>query len=171
MKPDWDKLMKEFAGNDKTMVGDVDCTAAGKPLCDSNGVKGFPTIKHGDPASLEAYEGGRDFSSLQKFAKALKPSCSPANIDLCDEAGKAEIAKVQELSAEDLAAKIAEGDKKMADAESTFTSEVEKLQATYKQLQTDKEDTIAAVKDSGLSLMKAVQAANKKAAASGKEEL
>jgi hypothetical protein len=170
MKPDWDKLMKEFAGNDNTMVGDVDCTAAGKPLCDSNGVQGFPTIKHGDPASLEKYEGGRDYASLQKFAKGLKPSCSPANIDLCDEAGKAEIVKVQEMSAEELAAKIAEGDKKMADAESTFSSEVEKLQASYQQLQADKEATIAAVKDSGLSLMKAVQANNKKAAA-GKEEL
>jgi len=168
MKPDWDKLMKEFDGNDKTLVGDVDCTAAGKPLCDSNGVKGFPTIKHGDPASLEAYEGGRDFASLRKFAKGLKPSCSPANIDLCDEEGKAKIQKVQEMSADELAAKIAEGDKKLADAESTFSTEVEKLQATYQQLQADKEATIAEVKDSGLSLLKAVQAANKK---KGKEEL
>jgi len=168
MKPDWDKLMKEFDGNDKTLVGDVDCTAAGKPLCDSNGVKGFPTIKHGDPASLEAYEGGRDFASLKKFAKGLKPSCSPANIDLCDEEGKAKIQKVQEMSADELAAKIAEGDKKLADAESTFSTEVEKLQATYQQLQADKEATIAEVKDSGLSLLKAVQAANKK---KGKEEL
>jgi len=169
MKPDWDKLMKEFASNDKIMVGDVDCTAAGKPLCDGNGVKGFPTIKHGDPASLEAYEGGRDFSSLQKFAKGLKPSCSPSNLDLCDEAEKAEIVKVQEMSAEDLAEKIAEGDKSLADAESTFSTAVEKLQATYQQLQSDKEATIAAVKDSGLSLLKAVQAANKKGASDKKE--
>lgn len=27
------------------IIGDVDCTAAGKPLCDANGVRGFPTIK------------------------------------------------------------------------------------------------------------------------------
>jgi len=170
MKPDWDKLMKEFKGHATILVGDVDCTAAGKPLCDSNDVKGFPTIKHGDPADLQSYEGGRDFASLQKHAKSLKPSCSPANIDLCDDGQKAKIEAIQALSDEDLAAYIADGDKKAADAEKLFTSEVEKLQATYSQLQKDKEATIASIKESGLGLHKAVSAARKKGAAA-KEEL
>eukprot|EP00971_Amphidinium_carterae_P082573 1633460-Amphidinium_carterae.1 len=26
----------------------------------SRGIEGFPTIKHGDPSSLEAYEGARN---------------------------------------------------------------------------------------------------------------
>ena len=50
----------------------------GKPLCDSNGVRGFPTIKYGSPSALEDYEGGRDFDSLKKFAdENLGPSCGP----------------------------------------------------------------------------------------------
>ena len=41
-------------------------------------------------------------------------------------------------------------------------SEVEKLQAAYKKLQEDKEEAVGKVKSSGLGLMKAVKAANKK---------
>jgi hypothetical protein len=171
MKPDWDKLMSEYADHKTILVGDVDCTASGKPLCDSNGVKGFPTIKHGDPASLEDYNSGRDFKALQAFASSLKPVCSPANIDLCDEEGKAKIEKVQAMSDEELAAAIKEGDKKSADAEELFKSEVEKLQSKYQQLTKEKEETVAAIKESGLGLLKAVQAAKKAAGKKAKEEL
>eukprot|EP00592_Proboscia_alata_P028156 CAMPEP_0194442332 /NCGR_PEP_ID=MMETSP0176-20130528/126066_1 /TAXON_ID=216777 /ORGANISM="Proboscia alata, Strain PI-D3" /LENGTH=232 /DNA_ID=CAMNT_0039268409 /DNA_START=185 /DNA_END=883 /DNA_ORIENTATION=+ len=107
MKPDWDKLMTEFADSATGLVADVDCTAAGKSLCETHGVKGYPTIKWGDPAALEDYQGGRDFDSLQKFAsESLKPMCSPNNIDLCDDEKKAEIEKVQAMSDEELAGAI-----------------------------------------------------------------
>jgi hypothetical protein len=168
MKPAWDKLMTEFDGHASALVGDVDCTAAGKPLCDSNGVKGFPTIKYGDPSNLEDYKGGRDFDALSKFASEnLKPVCSPSNIDLCDATQKAEIEKFQAMSADDLNAAIAAKEGEQAAAESTFKSEVEKLQATYEQLQKDKEATLEKVKKSGLGVMKAVKAAG----AAAKKEL
>jgi len=163
MKPDWDKLMEEYKDHATILVADVDCTAGGKPLCDSNGVQGFPTIKHGDPTSLDDYEGGRDLASLQSFASNLKPVCSPANIDLCDEEGKAKIEKVQALSDEEIDAAIASAEAKMTEADDTFKSEVEKLQAAYQKLMADKEETIAAVQSSGLGMHKAVQAARKKA--------
>jgi len=162
MKPAWDKLSKKYASNPTAGVYDVDCTSAGKPLCDSNGVRGFPTIKFGDPSALEDYQGGRDYSALEKFAdENLKPMCSPKNIDLCDDDKKAEIEKFQAMSDADLDAAIAEKDGEMEDAEKTFKKEVEKLQKKYEQLQKDKEASIEAVKDSGLGLMKAVMA-NKK---------
>lgn len=170
MKPDWDKLMEEYEGHKSILVGDVDCTAAGKPLCDANGVQGFPTIKHGDPASLDDYDGGRDFAALSKFASGLKPLCSPMNMDLCDEEGKAAIEKVMAMSDADIDSEIAAGDKKMADAEETFKSEVQKLQDAYQQLMKNKEDAIAAVKASGLGLLKSVKAHKAKGAAA-KEEL
>jgi len=170
MKPAWDKLMGEFEGNAKIIVGDVDCTAAGKPLCDSNGVKGFPTIKHGDVTNLEDYSGGRDFAALKAFAEGLKPLCSPSNMDLCEPDQKAKIGELMALSDDDIAAQIEAGNKKLADAESTFSSELEKLQASYKQLQEDKEKAETEVKESGLGMLKAVQAA-KKAGAGAKEEL
>jgi hypothetical protein len=171
MKPDWDKLMGEYEGNDKTLVGDVDCTAEGKPLCDANGVKGFPTIKHGDPAALDDYEGGRDLSSLQKFAAGLKPLCSPKNLDLCDDEQKAEIAKIQAMSTEELDAAIKDAEDKSAAAEKLFKDEVEKLQATYQQLQKDKDATLAEIKEAGLGLLKSVRAAKASGSASGHDEL
>lgn len=72
MKPAWDQLMKTFEGHDDFLVADVDCTAAGKKLCSKNGVRGYPTIKYGDPADLQLYSGGRDFATLQAFSKKVK---------------------------------------------------------------------------------------------------
>jgi len=159
MKPAWDKLVKDYADSKTAGVYDVDCTAAGKPLCDSNGVRGFPTIKYGDPNSLEKYEGGRDFDSLLEFAKEnLKPVCSPANIDLCDDDKKKEIETFQAMSSEELKAAIKEKEAEQEDAEKTFKKEVEKLQKKYEKLQKEKEEAIKAVKASGLGLMKAVKA-------------
>jgi len=162
MKPAWDKLMKAYADSKTAGVFDVDCTADGKPLCDSNGVRGFPTIKYGDPNALEDYEGGRDFDSLETFAKEnLKPVCSPTNIDLCDAEKKAEIEKFMGMSDSELEAAIAEKDKELEAAEETFKSEVEKLQKKYESLQAEKEEAIKKVKESGLGLMKSVAAHQK----------
>jgi len=171
MKPAWDKLMKEYKDSATALVADVDCTAAGKPLCDANGVQGFPTIKYGDPSALEKYEGGRDFDSLKKFAdENLKPMCSPSNMDLCDDDQKAELNKLMEMSLEDLEAAITEGEKKITDAEETFKTELQKLQDQYQELMKTKEDTIAEVKSSGLGRMKSVLAHRNKAS-DDKDEL
>merc|ERR1712187_1015678 len=169
MKPAWDKLMKNWNKGDRlktSLIADVDCTAEGKPLCETAGVQGFPSIKWGDPASLEEYDGGRDYDALKKFAKDnLKPMCSPSNLDLCDEEKKKEIAALQALSAEELNSKIEEKKKELTEASEHFDAEVKKLQETYQQLETDKKEKIAAVKASGLGLMQAVQAAAKKTGA------
>jgi hypothetical protein len=168
MKPDWDKLMEEFAGSATQGVYDVDCTTEGKPLCDSNGVRGYPTLKWGDPSALEDYKGARDFDSLKKFAEEnLKPICSPSNIDLCEPEKKAEIEKFMAMSSADLDAAIAEKEKELEAAETKFKDEVTKLQETYQTLMAEKEATEEAVKASGLGLMKAVKVAQKK----GSDEL
>jgi hypothetical protein len=163
MKPDWDKLMKTFKDDASRLVADVDCTAAGKPLCDQVGVRGYPTIKHGDPNNLEDYKGGRDFAALEKFAGGLKPVCSPAMMDLCEPEMKEKILELQKLSAADLDKQIKEKEAEIEKAEKFFTDEVDKLQKSYQKLQEDKEATVTAVKDSGLGLMKSVKAAAGKA--------
>jgi len=171
MKPAWDKLMKEYKDSTTALVADVDCTAAGKPLCDANGVQGFPTIKYGDPSALEKYEGGRDFDSLKKFAdENLKPMCSPANMDLCDDDQKAELNTLMEMDLAELETAITEGEKKITDAEETFKSELQKLQDQYQELMKTKEDTIAEVKSSGLGRMKSVLA-HRNNASDDKDEL
>merc|ERR1719464_747063 len=118
IKPDWDKLIDDFSSSSTQLVADVDCTADGKPLCDANGVRGFPTLKWGDPSDLQDYQGGRPYDDLKKFAdENLKPMCSPKNLDLCDDDKKAEIQKFQAMSAADLDAAIAAEEKKLEDAE------------------------------------------------------
>jgi len=158
MKPDWDKLIKAFKDDESRLVADVDCTAGGKALCDQVGVRGYPTIKHGDPNNLEDYKGGRDYAALEKFAKGLKPVCSPAKMDLCEPEMKEKILELQKLSAADLDTQIKEKEAEIEKAEKTFTDEVDKLQKAYQKLQEDKEATVTAVKESGLGLMKSVKA-------------
>merc|ERR1711918_34534 len=162
-----DKLIKKFEGSATALVADVDCTADGKPLCEEHGVQGFPTIKWGDPSALEDYEGGRDYSELETFAdENLKPLCSPNNIDLCDAEKKKQIEGYMKMDASALEAEIEKKEAEAKEAEETFDAEVQKLQAKYEELEKEKTEKQAAVKASGLSLMKAV-----KASKGDKEEL
>jgi len=171
MKPDWDKLMDEYKDSETQLIADADCTAGGKPICDANGVKGFPTLKFGDPANLEDYQGARSYDAMKKFIdEELKPTCSPSNLDLCDDDKKKEIEALMALDDATLDANIATEEKKIEEAESTFKAGVEELQATYQKLMTEKEETEAAVKAAGLGLMKSVRVIKKKAA-SGSDEL
>lgn len=159
MKPAWDKLMKQFADSKHALVADVDCTEAGKDLCEEHGVQGFPTIKWGDPSALEDYEGGRDFEDLETFANEnLKPMCSPKNLDLCDGDKKAIIEGFMKMSSADLDAKIEESEGALKEAEKHFDAEVQKLQETYEALEKEKTAKQKEIKDSGLGLMKAVKA-------------
>jgi hypothetical protein len=167
MKPDWDKLMEKYSGATSALVGDVDCTADGKPLCEEHGVQGFPTIKWGDPSSLEDYEGGRGYDELETFAEEnLKPLCSPANIDLCDDDKKKQIADLMAMSVDALESQVSKAEAEMKEAEETFEAEVKKLQERYEALEKEKEEKQKAIKDSGLSFMKAVKASKK-----GKDDL
>eukprot|EP00656_Telonema_subtile_P006483 TRINITY_DN12_c0_g1_i2.p2 TRINITY_DN12_c0_g1~~TRINITY_DN12_c0_g1_i2.p2 ORF type:complete len:213 (+),score=87.72 TRINITY_DN12_c0_g1_i2:143-781(+) len=156
--PAWKTLMDDFKDSKTALVAECDCTVH-KELCAKHGVQGYPTLKHGDPNNLEDYQGGRDLDALKTFAtENLGPSCGPANLDLCDVEAKAAVEEAMALDADALKAKIAEGEKALEDAESTFKSEVEKLQATYEQLMKDKDATIAKVKSSGLGMLKSVAA-------------
>jgi len=170
MKPAWDKLMTKYSGHATALVGDVDCTAEGKPLCEEHGVQGFPTIKWGDPSALEDYEGGRDFTELESFAEEnLKPICSPQNIDLCDDDKKTQIAELMAMSLDALEASITQKESESKEAEETFDAEVKKLQEKYEALEKEKTEKQKAIKDSGLGLMKAVKAS--KGSGSAKDEM
>mmetsp|Transcript_142205 Transcript_142205/g.442153 ORF Transcript_142205/g.442153 Transcript_142205/m.442153 type:complete len:169 (+) Transcript_142205:3-509(+) len=160
MKPAWDKLINEYAGSKTALVADVDCTAAGKDLCETHGVQGFPTIKWGVPSALEAYEGGRGFDELKAFAaENLKPLCSPTNMDLCDAGKKKQISELMAMSDAELGEKIDAAEEETKGVETWFEAEVKKLQATYEGLEKQKQEKQAEIKSRGLGLMKAVKAA------------
>jgi Thioredoxin len=163
MAPAWEHLAEEWKGHTVGLVAEVDCTAEGKPLCDANGIRGYPTMKYGDPAGLEDYPGGRSYADLAKFAtENLKPVCSVANIELCDTEKMAQIEKYMKLSVEELTKSVKEEEKKLEKAEEDFKAAVEKLQAEYQKLSEDKEETITSVKNAGLALMKSVLVAKSK---------
>lgn len=141
----------------------MDCTTSGKALCEQHGVRGYPTIKWGDPSNLEDYKGGRSLQALQDFAKEnLKAVCSPANLDLCDGDKKTQIEGFMAMSDADLDSKITAKKTEQEALEETFKTEVKALQDKYQQLQKDKEEGLKSVKESGLGLMQAVQAHKKK---------
>jgi len=108
MKPAWDKLMDDFAGNPNSLVADVDCDGTGKDLCETHGIEGFPTIKWGDAGDMKKYEGARSYEALKKFAEEnLGPQCGPGeNIGLCSDKVKKQIEKYLAMGADELEAKI-----------------------------------------------------------------
>mmetsp|Transcript_32565 Transcript_32565/g.92916 ORF Transcript_32565/g.92916 Transcript_32565/m.92916 type:complete len:188 (+) Transcript_32565:241-804(+) len=187
MKADWEKLMAEFKDSKTALIADVDCTADGKSLCDAMGVQGFPTIKYGDPNDLQDYQGGRKFDDLSAFAKAnLGPQCGPKNLDLCDDAKKADIAKFSDMSVSELDEFIAAGKAEIEELEAAFKAFVGTLDAQvkaagdkkdeimprlrqeYKAESERKDEAVAEVKASGMGLAKSVKAFK---ASTGKAEL
>jgi len=164
MKPDWDKLMKEFKDDPNVLIADVDCTAGGKDLCETIGVQGYPSIKHGDPNNLEEYEGGRDLKALTTFAKEnLGPSCGPNNLDLCDDEKKGMVKKFMALSASELDKQVSSKETEMKAAEKELEDLMKGLQAQYEEGQKNKDDKKKEIKESGLGLMKSVLAHRKSA--------
>merc|ERR1712060_453487 len=108
-KPAWDKLGDEFAGSASVMIGDADCTAEGKELCEQYEVRGYPTIKYfvdGDSDGTD-YQGGRDFETLKNFVhENMEVKCSVKDPILCTEREKAYIGKMKKKSGEERKAHI-----------------------------------------------------------------
>jgi hypothetical protein len=164
LKPAWDKLREEYKDSKTQLVAAVDCASpGGKPLCEANKIRGYPTLKWGDPDNLEDYSGLRDFESLKAFVdEKLKPICSPTHMDLCDKATTKEIKKLHKLKMDALQEKIKNEEGKIEKLEADHKKYAEDMKAKYHDAVKDKEAKIAAVKDSGLTLMKRVEVWKKK---------
>ena len=99
--------MAEFKGNPSALVADVDCTAEGKELCETHGIKGYPSIKHGDPTDMKDYNGGRTLDDMRKFASEnLGPQCGPEHLDLCSAAVQKKIKTYSDMADDVLQKKI-----------------------------------------------------------------
>merc|ERR1712232_254524 len=145
------------------LIADVDCTAGGKELCNQVGVRGYPTIKHGDPNDLQDYKGGRDFAAMKKFAEGLGPQCGPANLDLCDDEKKTKIEEFKALGSAGRETMIKEKEAEVTKLEADFKKFVDGLQKSYTEANEKKDKDIEAVKSAGLGLLKSVHAHEKKA--------
>eukprot|EP01065_Artemidia_motanka_P037489 TRINITY_DN460_c0_g2_i1.p2 TRINITY_DN460_c0_g2~~TRINITY_DN460_c0_g2_i1.p2 ORF type:complete len:204 (+),score=97.55 TRINITY_DN460_c0_g2_i1:59-670(+) len=152
MAPAWDKLGAEYKDHAKVVIGEVDCTTQ-KSLCSD--VQGFPTIKHGSGGSLEDYEGGREYDDLAAFAANLKPSCSLANEENCNDDQKAFLNEWNAKSADERKAAIAEREAEIQTLKSDFEAKLKELQATYEANKKEMDAGIAAIKPN-LALLKSL---------------
>lgn len=162
--------MDEYKDSASAVIADVDCTAAGKSLCEKHDIGGYPTIKYGDPKSLQDYDGGRDLASLKTFAaENLGPVCGPKNLDLCDENEKKFIEKYKKWDVDELDTKIEEGEEKLTKIRDAAEKEVQKLkrkisdiEERIKKEEKKRDDKLAKETTKlGIKHMKAIVAARK----------
>jgi len=170
MKPDWDALSAEYKDSKTVVIADVDCTAAGKPLCDKYGVRGYPTIKYFNPPDEEGedYKGGRTLADMKKFAaENLGPGCSVDALENCSDEQKKELEDYVAMPAETRDSKLSELKKALADAESAHETLLKDLQEKYKASM----DELEKLKEESSPKIKLLKAATPKAAAAGKDEM
>lgn len=122
MKPRWDRLEKEYENHESLLIGAVDCTSDdGKNLCKKHEIKGFPTLKFGDPNYMEIYRGKRDYESLKAHIQLeLVVACSPGRLDLCTPQQKVFLDKYMEMGADEFEEVIDEAYSELIDEEEDF---------------------------------------------------
>jgi len=139
--------MMHYETSEDILIADVDCTAEGEQLCTDHEIGGYPTLKFGDPDSLEEYAGMTEFEDLLTFAREnLGPSCGPENMELCNDEQKATIEEIKALGLQKIEAKLDEYQKFTTSEEEKFYNEVDKLQEVYDKLVEERDE---AVKDAG----------------------
>lgn len=131
LKPDWDLLGD--TGSKNVIIGDVDCTEAGKPLCEKHGVKGYPTLKRFWKKTSEDYSGERSYEALKKYIDALKPLCSPETLDYCTEEQKEKISVIGKMTMKQMESKLKLLKKEIEDAETDHQELLKSLQGKFKE--------------------------------------
>ena len=165
-------MAEEWDGDKISLIAEVDCTGDSKPLCDAKGVYQFPTIKYGDPTSLDVYDGARTYDDLLSFSKAnLTPLCTPSNIEVCDDERKKLIEDYQHLTWGDIQARIREEQTKLQNLTKDFDVAVQKLQDDYQARIDAKDRKIADIRSSDLRILQAIKKAKARGVSPVKDEL
>ena len=171
MKPDWDSLSSTFADSKTVVVADVDCTAAGKPLCDKYGVRGYPTIKYFNPPDEdgEDYKGGRDLAALKKFVETeLGPGCSADTKENCSAEQLKDLEKYMSLDAAERETQLTSLKDALKKAEDDHNDLLKNLQEQFKTSQ----DALEKLKEDSAPTIKMLKAATPSGkAAAGKDEV
>ena len=155
LAPEWAKLEDE-----DVVVAEVDCTSE-KRLCSKYGVKGFPTLKFGDPNDLQDYKGARTFDALNDHLQSLGPPCDIETRENCSEEQLESLDKYTKMSESELDQILKEEAEARKEVEDTFQQEVEKLQSTYKGLAEKKEADLKELDSYQTGIIKSVLASRK----------
>merc|ERR1711934_135509 len=161
MKPDWDSLGDKFKDSKTVVIADVDCTAAGKSLCEKHGVRGYPTIKYYNPPDEEGedYKGGRDLAALTKFVETeLGPGCSVDAKENCSAEQLEKLSTYIAMDATERSEKLAAMKTAVEEAESKHNELLKQLQATFKESQ----DALEKLKEDSAPTIKLLKAATPK---------
>jgi len=157
MKPAWDELMIQYDDSENILIADVDCINSGKDLCSLVGVKGFPTIKHGDPTKLEDYKGEHDADSLKKFASELKPMCNVETMENCDEDLISIINIFKGKTEDELQQMVDDEERENRMIDTLFETKVKKLKKQYDALyETTKKSILETAHKYNISIVKVV---------------
>eukprot|EP00747_Dinoflagellata_sp_TGD_P034004 gnl/TRDRNA2_/TRDRNA2_136985_c0_seq1.p1 gnl/TRDRNA2_/TRDRNA2_136985_c0~~gnl/TRDRNA2_/TRDRNA2_136985_c0_seq1.p1 ORF type:complete len:257 (+),score=77.15 gnl/TRDRNA2_/TRDRNA2_136985_c0_seq1:40-810(+) len=134
-EPPWKFIEKEVAAASAyVLIADADCSADGKSLCTEMGIDAQNTIKYGDPlGELQDFKGKASVEDFRELVKTLKPSCSPTNVDLCDDKKKKMIKDFTALSASDRESKIKEKEEAAAKLTEKFKAVAKKLKENFKE--------------------------------------
>ena len=106
MAPAWSELMDTYADSPALFVAKVDCTKSGKSLCKKEGVRGYPTVKHGEVNELEKYQGSRSAQNLIAYAKLIEKSCIVATREGCSSEENAILDELISMKEEDLTREV-----------------------------------------------------------------
>ena len=159
MASDYENLAAAYETDTSKLIAEVDCTAeSSQALCQEHGVEGFPTLKYGNPTSLFDYEGGRDFDSMYAFVNSdVKLSCSPFNLELCNDDEKKVIKDVMKMDDKALEEEIAKVDAVMKEADEDLEKGIEGLQARFEAMMSKHEAEMDKIKEEAdYKLMKSV---------------
>ena len=58
LKPAYDELGAAYTDHESVVIGEVDCTADGKPLCQEKGIRGYPTLRYYINGEQNDYKSG-----------------------------------------------------------------------------------------------------------------
>jgi len=174
MKPDWDELGEAYENSKKVIIGDVDCTAAGEPLCKRFGIEGYPTLKYFVPGGAEEgepYEGGRTLKEMKQFVKKdLKPPCTAERFEKCSKKEQEAIKPYMEIPRDELETQYSTMKKALDEKKEAHDALMKSLQEQYEKSNKEYEE-LKKESQPVLKLMKAVLGPAKKPEPAAKDEV
>lgn len=142
----------------------MDCTAAGKELCNKFDVHGYPTLLYGGPPTefpdapveeLRKYEEGRQFQDLTNFvSERLGPVCDPDNLHMCNDRERKFVEKHMNVSYEKVAHKYKKLEQEVEAIDDRWMAFLDSTQEKGNAARINFEEAMA---HSGLELMIAVK--------------
>mmetsp|Transcript_15349 Transcript_15349/g.30205 ORF Transcript_15349/g.30205 Transcript_15349/m.30205 type:complete len:154 (+) Transcript_15349:137-598(+) len=110
LKPDWDRLERDFKGSPVSLIGSVDCTnKESEQLCARFDVQGYPFFMWGRDGNLQIHEeGGNSYHQMKTWAdENLGGSCGPGEqLPYCSDADKKSYQAYSQKSTAELEDKI-----------------------------------------------------------------